>query len=72
MMQTLQQFLENNTSKLDCVMDLVKKMQEVFKDHSLITRKEAWKKLTSDKGDKMVKELIKTPGRSLSYFRELR
>jgi hypothetical protein len=73
-MTTWQQFLEakkTDTSKLDCVMDLAQALQEVFKRYTLTTREAAWKKLTGKDGERKVRDLIKTPSRSLSPFRTL-
>ena len=71
-MKTWEQFMESkDTNKLTCLMDIAKELQKVFKKYAKPTREDAWKKLTSEKGDKMVQGLIKTPDKSLSPFRTL-
>ncbi len=75
-MRTWAQFVEGrepkvDTSKVDCITDIAKGLQEVFKHYTLNTRREAWRKITSKKGEDLVQGLLKTPGRSLSPFRTL-
>lgn len=72
-MQSFEQFLEskNDTNKVNAIVDIAKGLQKVFKDYSLETRRYAWRKITSKKGEELVKDLVKTPSRSLSPFRAL-
>jgi subtilase family serine protease len=73
-MRTWEQFLESkkpDTSKIDCIVDIAKALQGVFKDYTLNTRSEAWRRISSKKGENKIHELLKTPSRSLSPFRTL-
>lgn len=62
---------KDNTNKIDCIMDLVESIRDVFKDYSLNTRKEAWKKLNSAKAKNLFEQLLITPSKSLSPFKSL-
>lgn len=60
---------KDDTNKIDCVMDLAKAIQDVFKVYSISTRKDAWKKLNSQKAKDLFQKLLTTPTRSLSPFK---
>jgi hypothetical protein len=71
---TFKQFLEskkNDTTRVDAVMDIAKALQKVFKDYTLITRREAWKKIHGAKGEKLIQDLLTTPSQTLSPFRSI-
>lgn len=70
-MKTWNQFLEQKTTRVDAVMDIAKNIRDAVKDYTLTTRKDAWKKITSEKGEKLVQGILKTPSKSLSPFRTL-
>jgi hypothetical protein len=74
-MITWQQFLESRTktttTKVDCIEDIAKALQKIFKSYTRTTRQAAWKKITSKKGESLVQDLIHTPTRNLSSFRTL-
>lgn len=62
---------KDETNKIDCVMDLAKAIQDVFKVYSLSTRKEAWKRLNSAKAKDLFQKMLTTPSKSLSPFKVL-
>jgi len=62
---------KDETNKIDCVMDLAKAIQDVFKDYSLNTRKEAWKRINSTKAKDLFQKLLVTPSKSLSPFKSI-
>lgn len=62
---------KDDTNKIDCVMDLAKAIQDVFKDYSLNTRKEAWKRINSAKAKDLFQKMLTTPSRSLSPFKNI-
>lgn len=62
---------KDNTNKIDCIMDLVEVIRDVFKDYTLTTRKEAWKKLNSAKAKNLFEELLVNPSKSLNQFKSL-
>jgi hypothetical protein len=70
-MQDYKIWLEAKNNKIDAVMEIATALQKVFKKFSLDSRKTAWNKLTSKKGEKLIHELIRTPSQSLSPFRAL-
>lgn len=62
---------KDDTNKIDCVMDLAKAIQDVFKDYTLNTRKEAWKRINSAKAKDLFQKMLVTPSRSLSPFKNI-
>jgi len=62
---------KDDTSQNSAIMELAEKLQSVFKKYSLITRRAAWNKLNTKKGDEAIDELIKNPARSLNAFKKL-
>ena len=59
------------TNQIDAIMDLAEKIQSVFKKYSLATRRAAWDKIHTKKGDEAISELMKNPARSLNAFKKL-
>jgi uncharacterized protein YoxC len=70
-MNTWNQFVEAKTTKVDAVMDIAKNIRDAVKEYTLSTRKAAWKKITSKRGEELVQGILKTPSKSLSPFRTL-
>lgn len=61
----------NTTNKIHAVMDIVEKIQSVFKKYTLNTRKDAWKKLNTAKAKDLFEKLLVNPDRSLNTFRNI-
>lgn len=62
---------KDETNKIDCVMDMAKALQGVFKNYSMNTRKEAWKRINSAKAKDYFQKLLVTPSKSLSPFKSI-
>jgi hypothetical protein len=62
---------KDNTNKINCFMDLVEGIRDVFKDYTLSTRKKAWKKLNSAKAKVLFEQLLVNPNKSLNSFKSL-
>ena len=59
------------TRRIKAMVDMASALRNVFQDYSINTRREAWKSLTSEKGQKEMKKLLRTPKRSLNTIRTL-
>ena len=59
------------TNQISAIMDLAEKIQSVFKKYSLGTRRAAWDKIHTKKGDEAISEIMKNPARSLNSFKKL-
>jgi uncharacterized protein YutE (UPF0331/DUF86 family) len=62
---------KSSTNAIEAMEDIAAALARVFKKYSLHTRKKAWRKLVSKKGEKEITKLLRTPSRSLSTFRTL-
>ena len=62
-MQSFRQFVEARgpSGKVSAILDLVNAIKTVFKKYNIDTRKLAWNKLTSTKGQKQLDRLLRSP-----------
>jgi hypothetical protein len=67
----LEEAKKDNTNKVNCLMDLVESIRDVFKDYTLSTRKKAWKKLNSSKAKNLFEQLLVNPNRNINSFKSL-
>jgi Tfp pilus assembly protein FimT len=75
-MKTFQQFIEsqehtNDTRAINAILDLAKAAAKIFSQYSLATRKKAWEKLTSKKGQNEIAKILKNPKKPLNQFKKL-
>lgn len=62
---------DDTTNQISAIMELAEKIQSVFKKYSLKTRRDAWDKIHTKKGDDAIADLMKNPYRSLNSFKKL-
>lgn len=62
---------DKSSQMVHAVTDLAEALAKAFKKYTLNTREKAWNRLTSEDGEKAVKDLLKNPSRPLSQFRKL-
>lgn len=62
---------KSSTKRINAIEDMVQALQIVLQNYSIASRKEAWKDLTSEKGQKEMKKLLRNPKRPTSVFRRL-
>ena len=61
----------NQTNLKDAIVDLAKGLESVFKNYSRSTRKKAWERLTSRRGEKEVEKILIDPNRQVNTFQKL-
>jgi len=59
------------TNAKDAAMDMAKALRDVFKKHSLNSRKKAWSALTSKEGEKEMDKIIAHPDRPINTISKL-
>ena len=62
---------KSDSTPRDAMMDMVQELKKVFHRHSLYSRTDAWKRITSGKGEKLIKNLLQHPDYSTVQFRAL-
>lgn len=60
-----------DSSLQKAIMDIAGNLEKSFKKFTRTTREKAWKRLTSEDGEKEVKKIIQDPNRQLSIFAKL-
>lgn len=61
----------NQTNLKDAIVDIAKGLESVFKKYSRATRKKAWDKITSKKGEKEIEKILVDPNRQVNTFQKL-
>lgn len=61
----------NQTNLKDAIVDIAKGLESVFRKYSRITRKKAWEKITSKKGEKEIEKILVNPQRQINTFQKL-
>lgn len=59
------------TNLKKAILDIAKELEGVFKKYSLSTRKKAWSKITSKKGEEEIKKILINPKKQLNTFEKL-
>jgi N-methylhydantoinase B/oxoprolinase/acetone carboxylase alpha subunit len=72
-MQSFRQFVESGTgsSDIEAVEDFIDGLKKLVKKYNRTTLEKVWSKITSSKGEELVKEIIRNPSKSSSDLRKL-
>ena len=61
----------SQTNLKDAIVDIAKGLESVFRKYSRNTRKRAWERITSKRGEKEVEKILLDPSRQVNTFQKL-